>query len=219
MRPRSPSSRCCRHGSPARSFPTMCRRRRRPPKNRSRSCAIASTWGRAAPAVRHRAARRGRQVRHRKTRNGIRTRDLCDRACIVGVGQTDYSKASGRSVQALALQAARAGHRRRWAQPPDIDAILPYVLGPTSDEMASQLGISNCAIHRSSSGPRHLCRLSRNRCAAHPQQHRPQRAGVLLPQRSLRRPRHRARQHHPGTGLPPRLRVSVRLSCPASGTP
>ncbi len=29
------------------------------------------------------------------------------------------------------------------SKPPDIDAILPYVLGPTSDEMASQLGISD----------------------------------------------------------------------------
>ena len=70
-------------------------------------------------------------------------RDLSDRACIVGVGQTDYSKASGRSVQALALQAARAAIADAGIEPPDIDAVLPYVLGPTSDEMASQLGISD----------------------------------------------------------------------------
>ncbi len=70
-------------------------------------------------------------------------RALSDKACIVGVGQTDYSKASGRSVQKLALQAARAAIADAGLQPRDIDAILPYVLGPTSDEIASQLGISD----------------------------------------------------------------------------
>src|SRR4029079_12090026 len=70
-------------------------------------------------------------------------RALSDKACITGIGQTDYSKASGRSVQALALQAAPAAIADAGLEPPDIDAILPYVLGPTSDEMASQLGISD----------------------------------------------------------------------------
>jgi acetyl-CoA acetyltransferase len=70
-------------------------------------------------------------------------RELSDRACIVGIGQTDYSKASGRSVQMLALQAARAAIADAGLKPGDIDAILPYVLGPTSDEMAAQLGISD----------------------------------------------------------------------------
>ncbi len=78
-------------------------------------------------------------------------RELSDRACIVGIGQTDYSKASGRSVQMLALQAARAAIADAGLKPSDIDAILPYVLGPTSDEMASQLGdFAICAIRRSS---------------------------------------------------------------------
>ena len=70
-------------------------------------------------------------------------RGISDKACIVGVGQTDYSKASGRSVQALALQAARAAIADAGLKPPDIDAILPYVLGPGADEMAAQLGISD----------------------------------------------------------------------------
>jgi len=70
-------------------------------------------------------------------------RALRDRACITGVGQTDYSKASGRSVQTLALQAARAAIADAGLKPNDVDAILPYVLGPTSDEMAAQLGISD----------------------------------------------------------------------------
>ena len=70
-------------------------------------------------------------------------RGLSDRACIVGVGQTDYSKASGRSVQMLALQAARAAIADAGLKPGEVDAILPYVLGPTSDEMAAQLGISD----------------------------------------------------------------------------
>lgn len=70
-------------------------------------------------------------------------RELSDKACIVGIGQTDYSKASGRSVQTLALQAARAAIADAGLKPHDIDAILPYILGPTADEIASQLGISD----------------------------------------------------------------------------
>jgi len=70
-------------------------------------------------------------------------RELSDRACIVGIGQTDYSKASGRSVEMLALQAARAAIADAGLKPGDIDAILPYILGPTADELAAQLGIAN----------------------------------------------------------------------------
>jgi acetyl-CoA acetyltransferase len=70
-------------------------------------------------------------------------RALRDRACITGVGQTDYSKQSGRSVQTLALQAARGAIADAGLRPGEVDAILPYVLGPTSDEMAAQLGISD----------------------------------------------------------------------------
>jgi len=70
-------------------------------------------------------------------------RELSDKACIVGIGQTDYSKSSGRSVQTLALQAARAAIADAGLKPHDIDAILPYILGPTADEIASQLGISD----------------------------------------------------------------------------
>jgi acetyl-CoA acetyltransferase len=70
-------------------------------------------------------------------------RELSDRACIVGIGQTDYSKASGRSVEMLALQAARAAIADAGLKPNQIDAILPYILGPTADEVAAQLGIAN----------------------------------------------------------------------------
>ena len=69
-------------------------------------------------------------------------RELSDKACIVGVGQTDYSKESVRSVLTLGVQAARAAVADAGLKPGDIDAILPYVLGPTADEMAAQLGIS-----------------------------------------------------------------------------
>ncbi len=69
-------------------------------------------------------------------------RALRDKACIVGVGKTDYSKESGRTVLTLAVQAARAAIKDAGLRPGEIDAILPYVLGPTADEMASQLGIS-----------------------------------------------------------------------------
>ena len=70
-------------------------------------------------------------------------RGISDKACIVGVGQTDYSKASGRSVQALALQAARAAIADAGLKGRDIDDVFPLraVLG--ADEMAAQLGISD----------------------------------------------------------------------------
>ena len=102
----------------------------------------------AAPAQSHRrggdaAAGVNSNARSRGKRMDSDLRELSDRACIVGVGQTDYSKASGRSVQMLALQAARAAIADAGLKPSDIDAILPYVLGPTSDEMAAQLGIAD----------------------------------------------------------------------------
>lgn len=70
-------------------------------------------------------------------------RQLSDRACIVGIGETDYSRASGRSVAVLASQAARGAIRDAGLEPRDIDAILPYVQGPGADEMAAQLGIAD----------------------------------------------------------------------------
>jgi acetyl-CoA acetyltransferase len=69
-------------------------------------------------------------------------RELSDKACIVGIGQTDYSKESGRSVLTLGVQAARNAIVDAGLKPGDIDAILPYVLGPSADDMAAQLGIS-----------------------------------------------------------------------------
>ena len=68
---------------------------------------------------------------------------LSDKACIIGVGQTEFSKASGQSVAALALQASRAAISDAGLKPPDIDAILPYAVGPTADEMAAPLGIAD----------------------------------------------------------------------------
>src|SRR5262245_3462775 len=77
-------------------------------------------------------------------------RDLSDRACIVGVGQTDYSKASGRSVQTLALQAARAAIADAGLKPADIDAILPYVLGRPPTRWRHNSASPTCAIPPSS---------------------------------------------------------------------
>ena len=73
----------------------------------------------------------------------IKLNHVSDKACIIGVGQTEFSKASGQSVAALALQASRAAISDAGLKPPDIDAILPYAVGPTADEMAAQLGIAD----------------------------------------------------------------------------
>ena len=76
---------------------------------------------------------------------------LRDRACITGVGQTDYSKQSGRSVQVLALQAARAAIADAGLKPNEIDAILPYVLGsrptlPGRKEIGTNTAISTSMV-------------------------------------------------------------------------
>jgi len=57
-----------------------------------------------------------------------------DRAAIVGIGQTEFSKESGRSELQLAAEASRAAIVDAGLEPSDIDGMITYTLD-TSDEL------------------------------------------------------------------------------------
>ncbi len=75
---------------------------------------------------------------------------LRDCACITGIGQTDYSRASARSELQLAVQAARAALADAGVAARDVTAIVPYTPGIGADEMAAQLGMGELAYAGSS---------------------------------------------------------------------
>ena len=52
--------------------------------------------------------------------------NLQDRYCIVGVGETDYSRGSGRSTRALATEAILNAMADAGLTPKDIDGMLSY---------------------------------------------------------------------------------------------
>jgi acetyl-CoA acetyltransferase len=79
--------------------------------------------------------------------DGMSTRSLKDAACIVGVGETAYSRRSDRPVEQLILDACTAAIREAGLRPEDIDGItsegnltIRYL---NHDEVALSLGIGN----------------------------------------------------------------------------
>lgn len=69
--------------------------------------------------------------------------ELKNAACIVGVGQTELSRNSGRSVQRLAVEAALAALADANLPPRAIDGIVPSPLGPTAEDIIASLGIAD----------------------------------------------------------------------------
>ena len=59
---------------------------------------------------------------------------LVDQAAIVGIGQTEFSKESGRSELQLAAEASLAAIRDAGLTPADIDGLITFTLD-TSDEL------------------------------------------------------------------------------------
>ena len=59
---------------------------------------------------------------------------LRDKAAIVGIGQTDFSKNSGRSELALASECVRAAIADAGLRPSDVDGMTTFSLD-TSDEI------------------------------------------------------------------------------------
>ena len=69
--------------------------------------------------------------------------NLMDKYCIVGVGETDYSRGSGRSTRALATEAINNALADAGLKPRDVDGMLSYHGGDStnSSTLAYDLGI------------------------------------------------------------------------------
>jgi acetyl-CoA acetyltransferase len=69
--------------------------------------------------------------------------NLRDRYCIVGVGETEYSKNSGRTTRAMAVEAVRAAMRDAGLAAADVDGMMSYQNNDStpSNWVASDLGI------------------------------------------------------------------------------
>ena len=68
---------------------------------------------------------------------------LKDRYCIVGVGETEYSKNSGRTTRAMAVGAVRGAMNDAGLKPSDIDGMLSYHSGDSTTSLAvtTDLGV------------------------------------------------------------------------------
>ena len=68
---------------------------------------------------------------------------LTDKYCIVGVGETAYTKDSGRTTRAMAVEAVRNAMRDAGLQASQVNGMLSYHGGDScvSPEVASDLGI------------------------------------------------------------------------------
>ena len=68
--------------------------------------------------------------------------DLKDKATIVGVGETEYNRDSGRTELSLAVEAAKNAIADAGLLPGDIDGMVKFSVGSTSQgELAACLGI------------------------------------------------------------------------------
>lgn len=71
---------------------------------------------------------------------------LRDRACIAGIGETEYGRGgpvSEKSLLRLQLEAATRAIEDAGLRPKEIDAILPSQYGPAAEEIAANLGIED----------------------------------------------------------------------------
>jgi acetyl-CoA acetyltransferase len=70
------------------------------------------------------------------------TRTLRDRAAIVGIGQTEFSKESGRSELQLACEASKAALDDAGLRPEDVDGLATFTMDSSEEgEVARNLGI------------------------------------------------------------------------------
>jgi acetyl-CoA acetyltransferase len=70
------------------------------------------------------------------------SRSLRNRAAIAGIGQTEFSKASGRSELQLACEASKAALDDAGLQPRDVDGLVTFTLDSNEEaEVARNLGI------------------------------------------------------------------------------
>lgn len=71
------------------------------------------------------------------------SQSLRDRCAIVGVGETAYSKRSGKSALALNLEASLRAIRDAGLSPCDIDGVIPYPGTVTAEELITNLGVGD----------------------------------------------------------------------------
>ncbi|GLY97212.1 lipid-transfer protein [Actinoplanes sp. NBRC 103695] len=64
-------------------------------------------------------------------------------ACIIGVGQTELSSNSGRSVQRLAVEAITAALADANLPASAVDGIVPSPLGPTAEDIIASFGLAD----------------------------------------------------------------------------
>ena len=76
------------------------------------------------------------------TSNGSFERSLRNRAAIVGIGQTEFSKASGRSELQLACEATRAALDDAGLRPQDVDGLVTFTMDSSEEiDVGRNLGI------------------------------------------------------------------------------
>ncbi len=74
------------------------------------------------------------------------TTALQNRVAIVGIGETDYSRDSGRSEMMLALQAIKAALDDAGIAPSEVDGLMTWRVDNTSEaEIAANLGVKDLA--------------------------------------------------------------------------
>jgi len=74
-------------------------------------------------------------------------RTLKDQAAIVGIGQTEFSKNSGRSELQLACEAVRGAIRDAGLKPSDVDGMTTFTLDTSDDiEIARSVGIGELSF-------------------------------------------------------------------------
>jgi acetyl-CoA acetyltransferase len=84
---------------------------------------------------------------------------LKEKACIVGIGETDYCRkpGSGKSQLGLQLQAALAAIHEAGLRPAEIDGVMPFPNLGRAEEIAANLGCENlrfaATIHMGGAAP------------------------------------------------------------------
>jgi acetyl-CoA acetyltransferase len=69
---------------------------------------------------------------------------LCEKGAIVGIGETAYSRASGRSVAALQMQASLAAIAEAGLSPKEIDGVIPFAHSPVvAEDFIVNFGIAD----------------------------------------------------------------------------
>ncbi|GAT74951.1 putative nonspecific lipid-transfer protein [Microbacterium sp. HM58-2] len=86
----------------------------------------------------------------------VRTRASMHRAVIAGVGETDYSRESGRSTMHLAVEAIKHACRDAGILPEAIDGVITHPHSISAEEIMSTLGLKqmtfNSTIHMGGAG-------------------------------------------------------------------